>query len=149
MEGVRVAVEADLPEIRSLVADAYALYMPRIGRVAGPVLSDYAALVQQHAVHVLEDAHKIVGVLVVIEGEHGFLLDNVAVRPDAQGKGFGRRLLEYAETLGQRKGYEVLKLYTNEVMVENLALYGRLGYVETHRIEEDGYRRIYMKKRLV
>jgi hypothetical protein len=33
-------------------------------------------------------------------------------------------------------------------MTENLALYSRLGYVETHRGEEKGYSRVYMEKRL-
>lgn len=149
MEGVRLAVDRDLSEIRSLVTEAYALYTPRIGHVAGPVLSDYAALIEGRAVHVLERAERIVGVLVMIEDERGLLLDNVAIRLDVQGKGFGRQLIDLAEELGRQKGYEVLRLYTNEVMVENLALYRWLGYVETHRVEENGYRRVYMKKRLV
>jgi hypothetical protein len=33
-------------------------------------------------------------------------------------------------------------------MTENLALYSRLGYVETHRGEEKGFPRVYMAKRL-
>jgi hypothetical protein len=39
-------------------------------------------------------------------------------------------------------------LYTNIVMTENLALYTRLGFEETHRADEDGYRRVFMRKRL-
>ena len=39
-------------------------------------------------------------------------------------------------------------LYTNEAMVENLQLYPRLGYVETGRGVEEGYRRVYFEKRL-
>ena len=34
-------------------------------------------------------------------------------------------------------------------MTENIALYSRIGYVETHRAEENGLRRVYMSKRLV
>ena len=30
-------------------------------------------------------------------------------------------------------------------MSENLALYAHLGFVETHRLVEDGYNRIYMR----
>jgi hypothetical protein len=33
-------------------------------------------------------------------------------------------------------------------MTENVALYGRLGFVETHRREEQGFRRVYMAKLL-
>jgi hypothetical protein len=33
-------------------------------------------------------------------------------------------------------------------MVENLQLYPRLGFVETERRVEDGYRRVYFRKTL-
>jgi hypothetical protein len=33
-------------------------------------------------------------------------------------------------------------------MVGNIALYGSLGYVETHRGEDRGYQRVFMAKRL-
>ena len=33
-------------------------------------------------------------------------------------------------------------------MTENIALYSRIGYAETHRIEEKGLRRVYMAKPL-
>jgi hypothetical protein len=38
--------------------------------------------------------------------------------------------------------------YTNEAMSENLAYYPRHGYTETHRAEEDGFRRAYFHKLL-
>ena len=34
------------------------------------------------------------------------------------------------------------------MMTENIALYARLGYAETHRAEEKGFRRVYMAKPL-
>jgi hypothetical protein len=33
-------------------------------------------------------------------------------------------------------------------MVENIALYRRLGFVETSRVHEKGFARVYMTKRL-
>lgn len=41
-----------------------------------------------------------------------------------------------------------MRLYTNEAMIENLALYAHLGFAETRRLVEDGYRRVYMEKHL-
>jgi ribosomal protein S18 acetylase RimI-like enzyme len=76
------------------------------------------------------------------------LLDNVAVSPDAQGLGLGRKMLEFAERAAVAAGYRSIKLYTNEAMTENIGLYSRIGYVETHRAEENGLRRIYMSKPL-
>lgn len=37
-------------------------------------------------------------------------------------------------------------LYTNEVMIESIAVYGRLGIREIGRHAEDGYRRVFMEK---
>jgi len=31
-------------------------------------------------------------------------------------------------------------------MTENLALYAHLGFTETHRVTEDGFRRVYMRR---
>lgn len=39
-----------------------------------------------------------------------------------------------------------MRLYTNVLMTENLALYGRLGFRETGRVSEKGYERVYMAK---
>lgn len=41
-----------------------------------------------------------------------------------------------------------IRLYTNEAMTENLAYYPRHGYAETHRAEQDGFQRIFFRKRL-
>jgi len=48
----------------------------------------------------------------------------------------------------RRCDQEVLALYTNEVMTENLSIYEHLGFSEIARRTEDGYRRIYMEKML-
>jgi len=41
-----------------------------------------------------------------------------------------------------------IRLYAHEMMVENIARYRGLGYVETHRAEENGLRRVFMRKPL-
>ena len=40
-------------------------------------------------------------------------------------------MLDWAEQQAQRAGYRSLRLYTNAMMNENLALYTRLGYWDT------------------
>jgi hypothetical protein len=62
-----------------------------------------------------------------------------APRPAAQGLGLGRTMLEFAERLGDC-GYGRIGLFTNEAMVE--VLYSRRGYLQTHRAEEKGVRRV-------
>jgi GNAT superfamily N-acetyltransferase len=92
---------------------------------------------------------EVVGVVVLVPVPRSILLENVAVDPVSQGKGYGRLLLAFAEQEARRQSFEVIRLYTNALMIENLALYPRLGYVETHRGEEKGYSRVYIGKRLV
>jgi ribosomal protein S18 acetylase RimI-like enzyme len=57
-------------------------------------------------------------------------------------------MMAFAESTARAAGYRCIRLYTNEAMTENIGLYSRLGYVETHRAEEKGLRRVYMAKTL-
>ena len=148
MAEIRLASPADLAAIEAIVQSAYAGYVPRIGRKPGPMLDDYAAMIRGRHVYVLCSGGGPSGVLVLIPEEHAMLLDNVAVSPEEQGRGYGRVLIAFAERAAREQGLRALRLYTNEAMTENIALYERLGFVETHRGEENGFRRVYMTKLL-
>jgi ribosomal protein S18 acetylase RimI-like enzyme len=76
------------------------------------------------------------------------LLDNIAIKPEFQGRGIGRILLDFAEKEAGRQGFSEIRLYTHVTMVENLALYKRIGFAETHRATVNGYDRVYMRKEL-
>ncbi|WP_158743374.1 GNAT family N-acetyltransferase [Acidisphaera sp. L21] len=144
----RPATRDDLQAVETIVRAAYSHYVARIGRQPGPMLDDYGALIEQGLVRVAEHEGAVQGVLVLVPEEGAMLLDNVAVSPDAQGLGLGRRMLEFAERAARAAGYRSITLYTNEAMVENIGLYSRIGYVETHRAVEKGLRRVYMAKPL-
>ncbi len=143
---LRVATAGDHPAVEAVVQAAYSPYVPRIGRAPGPMLDDYGALIRGGRVHVVDRGGAVIGVLVLIPEQDAMLLDNVAVAPDAQGSGVGRAMLEFAEQAAKDAGYGTIRLYTNEAMAENLELYARIGYAETHRAEEKGLRRVYMAK---
>ena len=125
---------------------AYAGYIARIGRKPGPMLDNYAALIADGLVRVACRDGRICGVLVLIGKDDHLLLDNVAVAPEAQGLGLGRRLVEAAEDVARNLGYATVRLYTHETMVANVALYEHLGFAVTHRASERGFDRIYMSK---
>jgi N-acetylglutamate synthase-like GNAT family acetyltransferase len=146
---IRLARNEDAPAISALIDAAYVIYVPRIGYQPSPMLDDYSALISQGVVHVLEETGEITGVVVLVPEDQAMLLHNVAVRPDAQGRGLGRILLTFAETKAREAGYDVIRLYTNEAMIENQAIYKHGGYVETHRSEANGSHRVYMAKQLV
>jgi ribosomal protein S18 acetylase RimI-like enzyme len=146
---IRLARADEADAVRDVVHAAYQHYVARIGKPPGPMLDDYAKRIADGQAWVLEEAGRIAGILVLEETATGLLLDNIAVRPEYQGHGIGRALLEFAEAEARRRGFRAIDLYTHELMTENIALYSRIGYVETRRISEKGYDRVYMTKAVV
>ena len=145
---MRLADPDDAPVVEAVVRAAYGHYVARLGREPGPMQDDYVALIEERRVHVIERDGRVNGVLVLIPEAESLLLDNVAVSPESQGLGLGREMLQFAERVAINAGYPAIRLYTNAAMTENIALYSRIGYVETHRAEEKGLRRVYMTKAL-
>jgi GNAT superfamily N-acetyltransferase len=97
---------------------------------------------------VLTEADTIVGALVLVPEPDYLLLDNIAVAPDSQGRGYGRQLLAFADAEATRRGYHELRLYTHEKMHENVVIYSAHGWQEYARANEAGYDRVFMRKRL-
>jgi ribosomal protein S18 acetylase RimI-like enzyme len=145
---IRKARAEEADAVRDVVLSAYTRYVAVIGTPPGPMLDDYVARVAAGQVWVLEDAGEIAGILVLEDRPDCFLLDNIAIRPDRQGRGFGRLLLDFSEAEAARRGRDSITLYTNALMVENIAIYAARGYVEQERRTEKGFDRVYMEKRL-
>lgn len=144
---IRPAGAEDVDVVRAIVRDAYAKYVPRLGREPAPMTADYAELVADKLVWVAAAGDEIVGVVVLRPGTESMLLENVAVAPAWQGRGVGRTLIGFAEGRARELGAAEITLYTNELMTENLALYPALGYEETGRRSESGHRRVFFRKR--
>lgn len=142
----RLASAQEEGAIRDLVRAAYALYVPRIGREPAPMTDDYAARIAAGEAWVVEENGTLLAVLVLENFPDSLQLDNIAIAPAAQGKGLGRALVAFTEEEARRRGYAKVTLYTNEKMVENLALYPHLGFVETHRSRQSGFARVFMAK---
>jgi GNAT superfamily N-acetyltransferase len=147
---IRLAGPQDRGTVEVIVHEAYSVYIERIGRPPGPMLDDYTALIDGRAVNVLEAPDgEIAAIIVLLPKADHLLLDNIAVRRDRQGQGLGRLLIAFAESEAHRLGFSELRLYTHQKMTENIALYTRLGFVETGRGQGAGYDRVFMTKRLV
>jgi len=146
---IRRAKPEDRAAVEAIVREAYSIYVERIGKPPGPMLDDYARLIADGVVSVLEDVDAAIAAIIVLlaKPDH-LLLDNIAVRPDRQGQGLGRQLIAFAEAEARRLGFMELRLYTHETMTENIALYTRLGFAETGRGHDAGYDRVFMTKRL-
>ena len=112
------------------------------------MLADYGALIARGRVHVLEADGELAGVLVTEARADHLFVDVVAIHPERQRQGLARRLMAFAEAEARRLRLAEVRLYTHEVMAGALALYPALGYQETARRVEDGYARVYFRKRL-
>ncbi len=145
---IRPAVAADAARIAAIVEAAYRPYLERMDRRPAPMDDDYAARIAEGLTFVLEEDGEIGGILVLETHADHLLLDNLAVDPARHSQGLGRRLLAFTEAEARRRGYGAVELFTNEVMVENIALYRRLGYVETGRKRDRGYDRVFFRKTL-
>jgi GNAT superfamily N-acetyltransferase len=144
---VRRAVMSEVEEIAALVERAYAPWVERIGMRPLPMDDDYAVRVARGEAFVA-GGERVEGLVVLVPQPPWLLVDNVAVLPEAQGGGLGRTLLDFAEARARALGLEELRLYTNERMTENRALYARRGYEEIGLETIDSRHAVWMRKRL-
>lgn len=154
---IRKACERDRAALEAVVAEAFALYVPRMSRKPYPLLDDYAAYIRAGQAFVLEEGRDdgaegpgaIRACIVLVPGAEGELsLEVLAVRRDCQGRGHGRALVDFALREARAFGARRLRLYTNEVMREAQAFYTRLGFTETHRALDAGYHRVFYELEL-
>ncbi|MEU0413636.1 GNAT family N-acetyltransferase [Streptomyces griseorubiginosus] len=146
-EEIRPAGSADVPAVKAVTDAAYEHYIERIGLVPQPMRRDHAANVAAGQVYVTGDP--VVGLVVIEERADHLYLDNIAVRPDAQGQGVGGRLLRFVEAHARALGLPEVRLYTNAKMWENQEIYPRFGYEVVERRVDGPYDRVHYRKRLV
>ncbi|HSK51472.1 MAG TPA: GNAT family N-acetyltransferase [Clostridia bacterium] len=145
---MRRASDGDVPEIVDLVRAAYEGYGPLIGRTPLPMLTDFMVALREHEIWVLADGESLVGVLELEPRGDLLWIENVAVDPARQRRGLGRRLLGFAEDEARRRGIPAIGLLTNERYSDNIAMYRRYGYLETHRAPYEGTDLVYFRKEL-
>jgi len=145
---VRRATPADAPTVSAITDAAYSKWIPLIGRKPEPMTVDYAEMIAAHPIFVLTADGEPAAVLVLKHEEDQTLIWSVAVHPNYQKQGLGLRLLRHAEAEARRKGFAKIRLYTNSLFEENIALYSWFGYEETRREPFRGSTLVHMTKRL-
>ena len=143
---LRPATEADIGQIEALVSAAYEKYIARIGRKPKPMVADYHVALVAHKLWVCDGEQGLTAVLELILMDTYLLIENVAVSPVFQRHGLGTKLVAFAESEALRHGFPEVRLYTNEMFTENIALYSKLGYRETHREPFGGTAVVHMVK---
>ncbi len=110
--------------------------------------ADFAASVEAGQIWVAVDSSDLVGYVVYYPDGAAMHLENVAVVPELAGCGLGRRLIGHVESEAVRLELAAVELYTNAKMWENLDLYPHLGYDLVERKAQDGFDRIFFRKRV-
>jgi ribosomal protein S18 acetylase RimI-like enzyme len=143
---LRRATPADAPAIAALTRAAYAKWVEVIGREPLPMQADYDEALLRHRFDLWEDKGALRALIETTpDGDH-LLIVNLAVAPDAQGLGLGSRLLDHAEALATEMGLSGLRLYTNRLIVANVAYYNRRGFVVEREAPLNGGVAVYMTK---
>lgn len=97
---------------------------------------------------VLKDDEPVGTVAMVPYGDAGgieharvYELAKMAVRPDQQGLGFSRLLMDACIEFARQRGAREIMLQTNDVLAPALGLYQRYGFKAVERVSDDRYQR--------
>lgn len=145
---IRQGVASDAAAIAELTRLAYTKWVPVIGREPLPMTVDYSAAVEQHRFDLLYHETTLAGLIETVEELDCLLIENVAVHPDFQGRGYGHQLLEHAEALAAQRAIGGMRLYTNSRFEVNIALYRSVGYLVDREEPFNGGVITHMSKRL-
>jgi GNAT superfamily N-acetyltransferase len=139
----------DAAEVEAITHRAYAKWVPVIGRLPKPMTADYAQAIRDHVIDLLIDENDgVAGLVELIPMADHWLIENVAVDPAHQGKGYGRILVAHAEDLTRGAGFDTIRLYTNKLFAENVALYLKLGYTLDREEQFRGGVIVHMSKKI-
>jgi len=127
-ESIRRAGPADAGAIRELTRAAYAKWVLVIGREPLPMTADYDRAVREHRIDLLFSGSRLAALVEIVEAGDHWLIENLAVNPDLQGLGHGKRMLAHAENEAVRSKIAEMRLYTNQRFAANIRFYLAHGY---------------------
>ncbi|NEJ68969.1 GNAT family N-acetyltransferase [Rhizobium phaseoli] len=91
--------------------------------------------------HVVIDGEKLIGCLFLRPEADCLYVGKLAVLPEVQGKGLGKRLLAIAELTAARLGLPALRLETRIELTDNHAVFAAWGFSRTAEKAHPGFAR--------
>jgi ribosomal protein S18 acetylase RimI-like enzyme len=128
MKGLRRAQPSETQKIAAFQRAAYARNRTIMGVEPIPLQADYAKILSEYEVWLHETGEGLAGVLILEPRADDLLIWSVATAPDDRRSGLGNRLLAAAEVRARELGKRIMRLYTGELLVNNVAWYQRRGY---------------------
>jgi GNAT superfamily N-acetyltransferase len=145
---IRRAVAADAACVQALTRQAYAKWVPVIGREPLPMAADYDRAVREHIVDLLFVGAEPAGLIEMVnEGDH-LLIENVAIASAFQRRGYGGLLVAHADEVARSLRLHRLRLYTNAQFAGNVGFYGRHGYAIDREEPFKGGVTVHMSKKI-
>jgi GNAT superfamily N-acetyltransferase len=143
---IRRAGPADAADVRELTRSAYAKWVPLIGREPVPMVADYERAVREHMIDLLYVGAGLAALIETVNKTDHLLIENLAVAPPFQGRGYGRLLLDHVERLAASLRLPELKLYTNQQFATNIEFYSRHGFAVDREEPFMGGFKVHMSK---
>ncbi|HKV14074.1 MAG TPA: GNAT family N-acetyltransferase [Reyranella sp.] len=145
---IRRAVAADAACVQALTRQAYAKWVPVIGREPLPMAADYDRAVREHIVDLLFVGAEPAGLIEMVnEGDH-LLIENVAIASAFQRRGYGGLLVAHADEVARSLRLHRLRLYTNAQFAGNVGFYRRHGYAIDREEPFKGGVTVHMSKKI-
>lgn len=91
--------------------------------------------------YVALDGNKIAGCVFCRAEPDSLYIGKLAVLPETQGKGIGKRLLTYAEAEARKRGLAILRLETRIELVDNHATFTAWGFTKIAENRHAGFDR--------
>ena len=110
--------------------------------------ADYERAVAEHTIDLLIVDGALAGLVETILRPDHLWIENVAVAPEQQGRGFGRLLLDHVERRAVQSQRTQIRLLTNQAFAANLALYAKRGYSVDRTEPFRGGTTVHMSKRI-
>ncbi len=91
-------------------------------------------------IFVLRNDHKVIGMvnllITISTAEGGFviLMEDVIVRPEHRGHGYGTRLVNYVKEFARKKDFKRITLLTDRVSDESQRFFARNGFVLSNMV---------------
>jgi ribosomal protein S18 acetylase RimI-like enzyme len=152
---IRPAVAADVPRLVELTA-ATGFFKPADVETLQGVLDDFFEEADGHQCVVYEDGGRIVGYAYYADApmtDRTWYLWWIAVDPNTQGKGVGRKLMKHVEDDARRLGARLMFIETSSVPLyePTRQFYLRIGYEQEALLRDyyhDGDGLVVFRKRL-
>ena len=118
----------DATLIRAFVRSAYAKWVPVMGREPLPMTADYDAALQTHAFRLGFVAGELACLIETRAEPDHLWVENIAVRPDLQGQGLGRQMLDLTMADARARTLPCVRLLTNAALTSNVQFYQTYGF---------------------